>query len=194
MNETEKLTKEQCKLKEDELEISKKSQKLDAKAQDKEYKALIKQKSNLVQRTKHDVRDDVKYGVLPKSALIIEPLHKIGIPTGAITSGVIAFGDMSAFLTMSDKKLCDYYAHYDEVVKAKKQSVSSIVKAVDKQDEAVMSAKADLSASKLRYTSAQNKIKLNEAQLKLQERAMKINQAAGSTVQGQTADSFEYES
>ena len=151
--------------------IQEKLQKASAKIQENEYKTLIKQKSELVKRTKHDVKDDVKYGVLPKSALIIEPLHKIGVPTSAITSGVIAFGDMSAFMTISDKKLCEYYAHYDEIVKSKKQSVSNVVKAVDKQEESLMSAKADLAASRLRYSSFQTK-------LKLEERLLKVNNAA----------------
>lgn len=186
MSEINNQTGDQYKLKKEKLDLNKKSQKLDAKAQDKEYKALLKQKSDLVKRTKHEVKDDVKYGVLPKSALIIEPLHKIGIPTGAIKSGVIALGDASAFLTMSDKKLCDYYSRYDEVVKAKKQSVNNIVKAVDKQEESLMSAKADLSASKLRYSAAQNKIKL-------EERFLKAKQATGSVAQGQTADGPDIE-
>ena len=133
------------------------------RAEEKEqYKTIIDQNRQYVKRVKHDVRDDVKYEILPKSALVIEPLHKIGVPTGVITSGVVAVSDMSAFLTMSDKKLCEYYANYDKIIKEKKQSVSSIVKSVDRQEESLMKAESALASSKLRYSTYKTRLKLQE--------------------------------
>lgn len=130
--------------------------------EEEQYKTIIDQNRLYVKRVKHDVRDDVKYEILPKSALVIEPLHKIGVPTGMITSGVVAVSDASAFLTMSDKKLCEYYANYDKIVKEKKQSVSNIVKSVDRQEESLMKAKSALASSKLRYSTYKTRLKLQE--------------------------------
>lgn len=153
--------------------------------QQQQYETIVDQKRRYVSRTKHSVKDDVKYGILPKEALVIEPMHKIGIPTGTITSGVIAVSDMSAFLTMSDKKLCEYYANYDKIVKEKKQTVSNIVKAVDRQEESLMSAKSDLASAKLRYSTYKTRIKLQE---RFGKASGLLRDVESEDAQGMTAD------
>ena len=41
--------------------------------QQQQYETIVDQKRRYVSRTKHSVKDDVKYGILPKEALVIEP-------------------------------------------------------------------------------------------------------------------------
>lgn len=159
------------------------------KIQKQEYESIIEQKKRLVKRTAHQVKDDVKYGITPKSALVVEPLHKLGVPTSMIQRGAVAISDTAAFLTKSDKQLCEYYANYDKISEAKKSEIGNIVKAVDRQEESLMDAKADLSSTKLRYSAYKSSTKQSERLAKANGLASTVTQeSVKDGLSGITAD------
>ena len=149
------------------------------KAQKDELKTIIDEKKAKLKRMEHEVRDDVKNGNLPKSALAVEALHKIGVPTKTIQRGVVAMNNATNFFTKSDQDICKYYANYGNEEAAKKKEVSSIVKQVDKEEENVMDAKADLASSKLKYQIYKRSLKQADERV---EKANSLSNTSGQDV------------
>lgn len=166
----------------------------DEKSQKKQFEIILEQKERLLKRTKHEVRDDVKNGVLSKGALVVEPLHKLGVPTDVIQRGAILASDARAFLTKSDESLCEYYANYDKIQESKRSEVSNIVKAVDRQEEATMDARADLSSTKLRYSAYNRRLKQAERLAKAEALSNKVvsSEECEDGLSGELADYLSF--
>lgn len=135
----------------------------------KMYEQLINEKKEVLKRTQETVEDDAKYGIQPKSAIPIQRLHHLGIPTSVIQKGTQALSEAGMMLTKSDKDICEYYSNYDKNVEQNKSQVANVIKAVDRQDEDAMRAMNDLNATKLRYNAYKASVKQSERLAKANE-------------------------
>lgn len=152
------------------------------------YEQLIKEKKEVLKRTQETVEDDAKYGIQPKSAIPIQDLHHLGVPTSVIQKGTQALSEAGMMLTKSDKDICEYYSNYDKQVEQNKSQVANVIKAVDRQDEDAMKAMNDLNATKLRYNAYKASAKQSERLAK----ANGLTQTVADDKSGLSGDLADY--